>query len=191
MSMYNYTFDSTTRLGDDRCYVSERTKQNTNFGSYNIQNYYLDNCNTQNVINFATAQPNVFVDGGYKMSDPCGSNINLDSKMRIGSTQTNPRCRISLYTRPFVTVPYLGKGPIRVVEESRLQQNHLFKDKKSCGTTTEMSHIDHRFTPMVPSLQNTISNPSNLIEGVAAEGWIRGGLPTRELIRQQDYKYKK
>ena len=25
------------------------------------------------------------------------------------------------------------------------------------------------------------------IEGVAAEGWIRGGLPSRELTRDQDY----
>ena len=42
-------------------------------------------------------------------------------------------------------------------------------------------------TPMIPSLQATISNPSNLVEGVAAEGWIRGGLPSRDLTKDQDY----
>ena len=28
---------------------------------------------------------------------------------------------------------------------------------------------------------------NNLVEGIAARGWIRGGLPTRDLIRDQDY----
>ena len=34
---------------------------------------------------------------------------------------------------------------------------------------------------LVPSLKATIQNPANLVEGVANEGWIRGGLPSREL----------
>jgi len=45
----------------------------------------------------------------------------------------------------------------------------------------------HQNTPMIPSLQATITNPSNLVEGVAAKGWIRGGLPSRELTRDSDY----
>ena len=40
---------------------------------------------------------------------------------------------------------------------------------------------------MIPSLNNTIQNPANLIEQIAADGWIRGGLPSRELTRDQDY----
>ena len=28
-----------------------------------------------------------------------------------------------------------------------------------------------------------IQNPANLCEGIAADGWIRGGLPSRELSR--------
>jgi hypothetical protein len=40
---------------------------------------------------------------------------------------------------------------------------------------------------MLPSLKSTVTNPANLVEGVAAEGWVRGGLPSRELVRDQDY----
>ena len=40
---------------------------------------------------------------------------------------------------------------------------------------------------MIPSLKATVQNPANLVEGVAADGWIRGGLPSRELTRDQDY----
>ena len=41
--------------------------------------------------------------------------------------------------------------------------------------------------PLIPSLKATVQNPNNLIEGMAANGWIRGGLPTRELTRDNDY----
>ena len=40
---------------------------------------------------------------------------------------------------------------------------------------------------LVPTLKETIQNPANLIEGVAAEGWVRGGLPSREMTRDNDY----
>ena len=33
----------------------------------------------------------------------------------------------------------------------------------------------------------TITNPANLCESSAANGWIRGGLPSRELTRDKDY----
>ena len=40
---------------------------------------------------------------------------------------------------------------------------------------------------LVPSLKASIQNPANLCEGIAADGWIRGGLPSRELSRDKDY----
>jgi hypothetical protein len=36
---------------------------------------------------------------------------------------------------------------------------------------------------MVPSLQQNIQNPHNLIPEVAAAGWIRGGIPSRQYVR--------
>ena len=40
---------------------------------------------------------------------------------------------------------------------------------------------------MIPSLGRSINNPANLIENSASEGWIRGGLPSRELTKDYDY----
>ena len=40
---------------------------------------------------------------------------------------------------------------------------------------------------LIPSLKANIQNPANLCEESAANGWIRGGLPSRELTRDQDY----
>jgi len=186
-SVHNYLFDSLSRLGDDKCYVSERTKQNSQYGTYNTTNYFAQNCGLKQPIDFATSMPNVFVNGGYGNSGAGGCNINNDSNLRIGSIQTNSKCRISLQTRPFTTVPYLGRGPHNPVQESVIQQGDMVINKKSCSTTTEQSHIDYRHYPLIPSLQKTVTNPTNLVEGVAAEGWVQGGLPTRELIRDGDY----
>jgi len=189
-SVYNYTFDSLTRLGDDVCYNTERNKQNTSYGSYNVTNYFSQNCGLQKPLDFATSQPNVFVNGGYGNSGAGGCNIDSDSNLKIGSVQTNPKARISLFTRPFATVPYLGRGPCRPIEESRIQQGDYITNKKSCSTVTE-TEFENQYTPMIPSLKASVTNPSNLVEGVASKGWIRGGLPSRELIRDNEYLHSK
>ena len=98
-----------------------------------------------------------------------------------------PKCRISLYERPFLTVPFLGRGSSHPVLESQLQQGELANNRKSINPSSEMSHLKYRHTPMIPSLKSSVTNPANLVEGVAAEGWIRGGLPSRELVKDKDY----
>ena len=105
---------------------------------------------------------------------------------RIGTIQTNPKCRISLQERPFKTVPFLGRGKSDSLQESRLQQGTYFADKKSCRQVTEKS-FRTTDVDLVPSLKATIQNPNNLVEGVANKGWIRGGLPSRDMSRDNDY----
>ena len=186
-SAHNYTFYNLSRIGDDQCGISGRDMQNNEFGTYSTTNYFANWCGMKKPIDFATSQPDINYKGGYGVCGAGGCNINSDSKLKIGTIQTHPKCRISLYQRPFATVPFLGRGPPRPVVESRLQQGAYISDTKSCKTITEKSFLDNIQVPLVPTLQNTIQNPANLVEGVAAEGWIRGGLPSRELTRDRDY----
>ncbi len=184
----NYMFNNLSRIGDDQCGITGRDQQNNEFGSYSTTNYFANWCGMKKPIEFATNQPSIFYNGGY--GNYCGAggcNIDSDSKLKIGSIQTNPKCRISLYQRPFATVPFLGRGPPRPVIESRIQQGAYNAETKSCKTVTEKSFQDYVETPLVPTLQATIQNPANLVEGVAANGWIRGGLPSREISRDRDY----
>ena len=190
-SVHNYTFDSLSRLGDDQCYVSERSKQNTQYGAYNTTNFFEQNCGLEKTVQLATSMPSVFVNGGFGNSGAGGCNIGSDSNLKIGSIQTNSKCRISLQTRPFLTVPYLGRGPCNPLLETQIQQGDNILNKKSCNTTTEVSHIKYRHYPLVDSIKHTVSNPKNLVEGVAAKGWVQGGLPTRELIRDSNYMQSK
>mgnify|MGYP000722137052 CR=1 FL=1 len=186
-SVYNFTFDNLTGLNEDSCSISEKEMQNQNFGNYNIQSYFLPNCGMKKTIEFATSQPNVNFSGSHQVGVG-GCNIDANSDLLIGTINTNPKCRISLYERPFKTVPYLGRGASNPVLESNIQQGDMITNKKSVNTTTEQSYIPYMNYPLLPSIENSVTNPANLVEGVAAEGWIRGGVPSRELQKDLDYK---
>ena len=83
--------------------------------------------------------------------------------------------RISLQQRPFLTVPFLGKGPAKPEVESKMLQGSYLGEKKSCKSVMEKS-LREEPLELVPSLKATIQNPANICEDIAAEGWIRGGL---------------
>ena len=139
-------------------------------------------------IEFATSQPSVFYKGTHLGMGGC--NVDSDSNLKIGSMQTNPKCRIDLSERPYKTVPYLARGRPQPVKEARLQQGLYVGDKKSCKNVTEKSFRNTE-VDLVPSLRESIQNPNYLIEGVANKGWIRGGIPSREITRDNDYFNRK
>ena len=58
--------------------------------------------------------------------------------------------------------------------------------RKSVDPNSEVSNINYSYYPLIPSLETTVTNPANLVEGVAAPGWIRGGVPSRILNREED-----
>lgn len=180
----DYKFHNKTRIGDDNCDISQRNVQNNNFSNYMLYNYRSE-CPMNNAMDFALSQPMVNYSGSHHVGIG-GCNINSNSELLINDI-SKPKCKISLLQRPFATVPFLGRGPSNVVLECQLQQGDLADNKKSLNHTTEESHIKYRHTPMIDSLKKTISNPSNLVESVAHEGWIRGGMPSRELMREQSY----
>ena len=180
----DYTFQNMTRIGNDNCYMDQRSIQDVRHGNYMLTNYFPA-CPMSKAIDFATSQPSVFYSGSQQVGIG-GCNIDYNSELLI-SNLSRPKCRISLLQRPFATVPYLGRGPSNSILESQIQQGEMVNNKKSINTTSEVSYIPYSNYPLLPSIQATVTNPSNLVESAAAEGWIRGGLPSRDLVRDQDY----
>lgn len=177
-------FNFTSRIGNDYCGLDQRNVQNVKSGNYSLTNFYPD-VPIDKALQFATNQPSMFINGGHQMGYN-GCNVDYNSQLTM-SDLSKPSYKISLYERPFLTVPYLGKGPHNPVLESHLQQGDTVSNKKSIGTISELNHNNIHNYPMLPNVQATIANPANLIESVAEHGWIRGGLPSRELTRDQDY----
>ena len=187
-SVYDYTFNQLTRIGDDSCDKSQRNVQNASASTYML-NQFRPECPMKSSMDFALSQPNVNYIGSHQMGIG-GCNVDESSELLLSSL-SRPRCKLSLLQRPYLTVPFLGRGQIDAVLESQIQQGDLANNRKSITNLTEVSHIKYSNVPMIPSLQATITNPANLIEGAAAEGWIRGGLPSRDLVKDNDYTNSK
>ncbi len=181
-----YTFENMARIGNDNCCIDQNTIQNAGYASYMLQNYFASDCSMKKPIDLATTQPGVFYNGGHNIGAG-GCNINESSNLQIGTIQTHPKSRIDLFQRPFATVPFLGRGSVNPIMEAQIQQGESLVNKRSINNLGEKSYIKYHQTPLLPSVQEKLTNPANFVEGAAAEGWIRGGVPSRELTRDKDY----
>ena len=182
----SYTFDNMSRLGADNCCIEQNTLQSIGYCNYLLQNYYIDDCSMRKPIELATSQPCIQYKGGYN-SGAGGCNIDDSSNLQIGTIQTHPRCRLDLFHRPFATVPYLGRGSVCPLMEAQIQQGELIQNKRSVTNNGETSYIAYHSYPLHQGIQDRLTNPAYCVEGVASEGWVRGGLPSREMTKDPSY----
>lgn len=185
----SYTFDNIARIGNDSCCIDQNSIQNIEFCNYMTQNYFASDCSMKNTKKLATSQPGIMYNGGFNVGAG-GCNIDTNSKLLIGTIQTHPRCNIDLFQRPFATVPFLGRGSVNPVIESQIQQGEQMPNKRSVNTLSEKSYIKYHQTPLLPAIQQKINDSSNSMESLNDQGWIRGGVPSRELTRDSDYVNK-
>jgi len=185
MATYSgYTFDNLSRIGLDQCNISQTDIQNVASCNYSTQNYFASDCSMKNVKELATTQPGIMYNGGYN-TGAGGCNIDTSSMLQIGTIQTHPRCRIDLFQRPFATVPFLGRGSVNPVMEAQIQQGEQLVNKRSVNNLSEKSYIKYHQTPLLPAVKERMN--TSKIETDASEGWIRGGVPSRELTRDGDF----
>ncbi len=169
--------NSFTRMRDDGCEVLQQYQDSTGPG-----NYFVTNLVPAQEKAMATELPNPTLLGkegfGYNNKE-----IDVDSKLRTNPTQEGRlRCPLHVQSRPFATVPYMGRGKLNSDVESGLIYSEFARVERPCGTVTE-TFFDGQFTPMIPHLAQHIQNPKNLIPEDAAQGWVRGGIPARTYVR--------
>ena len=176
-------FNNISRIGNDTSDMTNRHKQNIESANYMLENYTSHN-SINNALNTSVNQPNMFVSG----SQNGGVNRNnIDTNSQLQLTQLTKGPERSVYQeRLFSTVPYLGKGPGNVDVEDKLIGGDLNINRKSSDPNSEVSQIDHVYYPLIPSIESTINNPKNLVEGVASANWVRGGVPSRIMNRDED-----
>lgn len=184
-STHNFTFDRMSRIGTDLCSLNQGDMQNVKNNNYMLTNHFVKDCNMKKPITFATQQPNVNYSGSHSVGIG-GCNIDENSFLTVGKIPTNTPCKLSLLQRPYLTVPYLGKGNVDVNQETFILHGEQLVNKKSINQLSEQSYMKYSNIPMIPSLQNSITDPSHIVEGVASEGWVRGGVASRELQRDRN-----
>jgi hypothetical protein len=182
MTSYGYVFENMSRIGNDSCSLDQNSLQNISSCNYTLQNYFANDCTMSKPISLATTQPCINYKGGFNVGAG-GCNIDDNSNLTIGTIQTHPRCRIDLFHRPFATVPYLGRGSVDPDMESEIQQGDMSTNKRSINKLGEKSYLPYSTTPLLSDVKNRINNPAYSVEGVASQGWVRGGVPSREMTR--------
>jgi hypothetical protein len=71
--------------------------------------------------------------------------------------------------------------------ESQIQQGEQITNKRSINTLSENSDIKYHQTPLLPAVKDNFNNSATKIESDANDGWVRGGVPSRELTRDTQY----
>lgn len=168
-----------TRVHDDPCDQAVQNRESTGPGAYQVTSL-LPAATTAAAT--AYAQPVVPLTTGYGWS---ASHIDADSVLRNHAMQTNsPHCplRGRVQARPFMTVPFMGRGRGDADVESRLTMPEFVRMGKDCGTLSD-TFYSGQFTPLIPYVAANIQNPVHLIPEVASAGWVRAGVPSRQWVR--------
>jgi hypothetical protein len=180
--MATFQIQQFTRVRDDPCDQEVQNKESMAPGAYSVTNLIPAQ---QEAYEIAHQQPAVQSAPGYGWS---AASINADSVLRNHAIQTNsPHCPIRgrVQARPFVSVPYMGRGKGEAVLESKLQHATFVRQGKDCGTISD-SFYENQFTPMIPYVSQNVQNPVHLIPEVASVGWVRSGVPSRQWVRDQN-----
>lgn len=182
----NMNFAASSRIGNDPTIASQEALQYNAQSSYMLTNFYVQDCGMRKPIEFATAQLSVNYSAAGGHGNQCGvggCNIDQNSQLLLGSLQTHPNYKLALHNqRPFATVPYLGKGMFDPDAESKLFHTDAFsiEKKKSVSKLSEISYMPYTNYPLIPEIKNTVTDPRYLVEGVAMDGWVRGGESTKK-----------
>ncbi len=180
-----YTFDNLSRIGNDNCSVTQRNIQNIQSVNYQTENYYPF-CPMTKAIDFATTQPSIFYKGTHEVGFN-GCNIDDNSNLKYPKI-TKPACKINLIERPYLTVPYLGKGKVDPDLERKIKIGDHEINKKTANPSSEINFSEKMNYPLNDSIKKTFGNPTNCLEENISNSWIRGGLPSREVYKNAAQK---
>ena len=167
---FSYLFNNNDRLGSDVTDQTQKNLHNTRFANYMLSDFVSDK-KSETSIKFATQQPTVMVNGGGVSP----SVIDTNSVLLLKTEQERALEKLQLFQRPFVTVPYLGKGSCDPVLEAQLMQGEMVSDKKSVSTIMEQSFGKYALYPLDNQMETHVQN------SVLDNDW-RHGQDTRNVV---------
>jgi hypothetical protein len=175
MSLQPHIFNNVSGFKADILDKTQTNIQNTRFGTYSVSNYF-SNQSSDAQVRFASQHPG-FVASNLGISS---SVIDVESKLLNPTVEERSLESLQLFPRPFLTVPYLGKGGGDPTLESQLQQGAMIRNLKSISTVSENTYIDYSQYPIHSKLLAKMNDPANSVEEAALSGWVRGGASSRE-----------
>jgi hypothetical protein len=184
--MTDFNFYNMTNLRSDAVDGAQREIYNTRFSNHTVSNFHSDPA-ANGQVTFATQQPVVSWFSVFGGSAVGGGVIDVDSNLIIKNTQGRSLEKLSLNQRPFLTVPYLGRGSCDPLIEAQMLQGENIHEKKSVGTIMSKSFGEYTMFASDQKMASDATNPKYKIEESAMDGWIRGGILTREMMNDRDF----
>jgi hypothetical protein len=165
-----------THTRDDACGIASYYSQSVGVGKYYTTNLVPD---AKKVNPLSIDNLMIYPQEGFGANN---AQIDAESVLKNQPEYKNNRCLIRNQARPFLTVPYMGTGRGNSDVESMLIHAEQVRQGKECGTIAEQG-FDGAFEPLIKQVRENIQNPTNLVTESAAKGWIRGGIPSRQYLR--------
>jgi len=156
-------------------------------GNYHLDNQFACECGLKEAQSIQTSQPGIHLKGGFGWIAEKGCLVDNDSDLRIGENKlTNTRMINQVFERLSATTPNLTKGYYDVDTESIIRPGNFASDQKPCIGNSEVTFGNY-FLPMIPKLKTEIQDHKHIIPEDSKQDWVRGGLPTRQMVRNVDY----
>ena len=161
------------------------TAQSMSVGAYELANFIPNDCGQQKARNIQTSQVGINFNAGHE-GGKNGCLMDTNNVLKFEEL-TNKKYINQLFERLTLTTPYI-RGLYDVDVESVLQPGEKSDIKKPCNTLAGKSLLTHYYTPMVPKLQKEVQDTNHIIPEDSEKTWVRGGLPSRQIMRNIDYE---
>ena len=184
ISSDDFVLNSRTSLNMDQATINHEIHQSQGPGNYLVDNTFSCDCGLEKAKELQLKQPNVNITGGFGWMGENGCLIDNDSNIRSNNL-TNMK-----YINQLDTVNnsgFFGKGPYKVDVESEIRDSLIIKEKRTCGPLSGVSTLDYTLTPMIDRLKEEVQNSKHIIPEDSMDSWIRGGLPSRQIVRNKEY----
>jgi hypothetical protein len=182
-----FTLFNKASLNSDNATIDIDTTQSRGPGKYLLDNYNGCGCELKDARELQLSQPVINFEGGKGWIGEKGCLVDTDSDLRIGTDKlTDLRYINQLHERPHLTTGNYMFGFHDVDNESILQSSNFSKDQRPCNVLSGVT-IGNIFTPMIPKLKDEIQDTKHIIPEESMTDWVRAGLPTRQIARNEDY----
>ena len=176
-----------TKLNEDPCTRNVDDKTRSEICNYYINDYQYCPSVPKNVEETSLNYPSILHKDGYGVHRDI---VDIESnQFKTNRKLTNPRVINQLLTRTPTSVPNRSKGPGNVNDENILLSKESTFQNKQCNNLAGIT-ID-RFLPSIPNTQQIHNQNSKfIIPEDSHSDWVRGGIDSRQIIRQQNYRNK-
>jgi len=183
-----FSLEQKGSLKSDPAVINLEIQQAIGVGNYHLDNMYGCDCSLEKAREVQLSQPNVNFNGGKGWMGENGCLIDSDSNLRIGEDGGKLTNKKYIHQYPnLLNQGFFGKGVYDVDTESMIRESDMTTEQLPCNALSGSSTLPYSITPMIAKLEKEVQDTHNIIPEDSMDAWVRGGLPTRQIVRNLDY----